>query len=171
MGIRFTSRMADSMYTFTKARNRRLVLVDIENIVGGGISMATQVHAAQSAIEAVVSPRVDDQLVLACGRFSVGIVGFEWAGPHRLKFRSGVDGADLELLDVLESECVGERFAELVLVSGDGIFTDAISRLAMASGIDVTVASRPDACSRRLRMAAKSVLHIDFDPSAFMEAA
>lgn len=41
----------------------------------------------------------------------------------------------------------------------------------MTSGIDVTVASRPDACSRRLRMAAKSVLHIDFDPSAFMEAA
>jgi len=159
------------MYTFTKARNRRLVLVDIENIVGGGISMATQVRAAQSAIEKVITPRVDDQLVLACGRFSVGIVGFEWVGPRRLKFRSGIDGADLELLDVLKSERVEVRFAELVLVSGDGIFTDAISRLAMTSGIEVTVAARPDACSRRLRMAAKTVLHIAFDPSASMEAA
>ncbi len=133
--------------------------------------MATQVRAAQTAIEMVVSPRADDQLVLACGRFSVGIVGFEWAGPHRLRFRSGVDGADLELLDVLETEHVGERFAEVVLVSGDGIFAGTISRLAMTSGTEVTVVTRPDACSRRLRMAAKSVLHIDFDPSASMEAA
>lgn len=133
--------------------------------------MATQVHAAQTAIEAVVSPRANDHLVLACGRFSVGIVGFEWTGSHRLRFRSGIDGADLELLDVLDTERVGDRFAELVLVSGDGIFTDAISRLAMTSAIDVTVAARPDACSRRLRMAAKNVLHVEFDPSAVMEAA
>lgn len=133
--------------------------------------MAVQVHAAQSAIEAVVSPRAGDQLVLACGRQSVGVVGFEWAGRRRLLFRGGIDGADLELLDVLDTEHVGERFAELVLVSGDGIFAEVISRLAKSSGIDVTVAARTGACSRRLRMAAKKVLYIDFDPNAFMEAA
>lgn len=159
------------MYTYKKARNRRLILVDIENIVGGGISMAAQVRGAQTAIDAVVGRRADDQLVLACGRFSVDIVGFEWVGTHRLRFRSGVNGADLELLDVLETEHVGQRFAEVVLVSGDGIFADTISRLAMTSGTEVTVVTRPDACSRRVRMAAKRVLHIDFDPSAFMEAA
>ena len=133
--------------------------------------MAVQVHAAQSAIEAVVSPRAGDQLVLACGRLSVDVVGFEWAGSHRLLFRGGIDGADLELLDVLETENVGERFTELVLVSGDGIFAEIISTLAKTSGIDVTVAARSDACSRRLRMAAKDVLYIEFEPSAFKEAA
>ncbi len=133
--------------------------------------MEAQVRAAQTAIEAVVRPRADDQLVLACRRFSVDIVGFEWVGIHRLRFRNGVDAADLELLDMLETEQIGEWFAEAVLVSGDGIFADTISRLAMTSGTEVTVVTRPDACSRRLRMAAKSVLHIDFDPSAFMEAA
>lgn len=133
--------------------------------------MASQVHAAQTAIDAVVAPRPDDQIVLACGRFSVNTVGFEWAGDRRLVFRSGIDGADLELLDVLETEHIGERFAEVVLVSGDGIFAAAISRLALTSGTDITVVSRPDACSRRLRMAAKNVLHLDFDPNAILEAA
>jgi hypothetical protein len=159
------------MYTSEVAFNRRLVLVDIENIVGGGVSMASQVCAAQAAIEAAVGCRPDDHVVLGCGRFSVDVVGFEWAGAHRLVFRSGVDGADLALLDIIETEHVGERFREVVLVSGDGIFADAISRLALTSDTDVTVASRSDACSRRLRMAAKNVLHIDFDPNALMEAA
>ena len=133
--------------------------------------MATQVRSAQSAIEAAVKPRPNDQVVLACGRFSIDTVGFEWVGARRLKFRSGIDGADLELLEVLETEHVGERFTEVVLVSGDGIFTDAISRLALTSGTDITLVSRADACSRRLRMAAKTVLDLDFDPNAFMEAA
>jgi len=159
------------MYTSRVTFNRRLVLVDIENIVGGGVSMATQVRSAQSAIEAAVKPRPNDQVVLACGRFSIDTVGFEWVGARRLKFRSGIDGADLELLEVLETEHVGERFTEVVLVSGDGIFTDAISRLALTSGTDITLVSRADACSRRLRMAAKTVLDLDFDPNAFMEAA
>lgn len=159
------------MYTFEAALNRRLILVDIENIVGGGVSMASQIRAAQAAIEAAVGSRPSDHGVVACGRFSVDTVGFEWAGAHRLKFRSGIDGADLELLEVLETERVGARFPEVVLVSGDGIFADAISSLALISGTSTTVVTRADACSRRLRMAAKNVLHLDFDPNAFMEAA
>lgn len=159
------------MYTREGKLTRRLILVDIENIVGGGVSMASQVRAAQAAIEALVDPRPGDHVVLACGQFSVDRVGFEWAGAHRLKFRNGIDGADLELLEVLETERVGERFPEVVLVSGDGIFTDAISSLALTSGTSTTVVSRPEACSRRLRMAARNVLELDFDPNAFMEAA
>ncbi|WP_417555871.1 NYN domain-containing protein [Microbacterium sp.] len=171
VGIGFTNRLTGSMYTSEVAFNRRLILVDIENIVGGGDSMASQVRAAQSAIESVISPRPYDHVVLACGRFSVDTVGFEWEGARRLKVRSGVNGADLELLDVLETEHVGERFTEVVLVSGDGIFADSISHLAPASGTDVTVVSRPEACSRRLRMAARNVLDLDFDPNAVLEAA
>ncbi|WP_193597592.1 NYN domain-containing protein [Microbacterium sp. YJN-G] len=159
------------MYTREGAFDRRLVLVDIENVVGGAVTMAGQVHAAQAAIEVVVSPRPNDHVVLACGRSSVRTVGFEWAGPRRLRFRSGIDGADLELLDILESEHVGERFTEVVLVSGDGIFADAISRLALRNDTVVTVVSRPGACSRRLRMAAKRTLHLDYDPNATMEVA
>ena len=131
--------------------------------------MPEQVQAAQAAIAAAVVPRNDDQVVIACGRFSVDVVGFEWRGPRRLVFRAGMNGADLELLEILETEGVGDRFAEIVLVSGDGIFAEVVSRLGLHA--DVTVASRAESCSRRLRMAAKRVLDIDYDPNAIMEAA
>lgn len=156
------------MYTAATI-HRRIVLVDIENIVGGGVSLPGEVHGAQAAIAAAIGPRDHDHVVVACGRFSVDVVGFEWAGPHRLVFRGGSNGADLELLDILETERVGDRFDEVVVVSGDGIFADVVSFLGLRS--DVTVVSRPESCSRRLRMAAKYVLNLDYDPSAFTEAA
>lgn len=159
------------MYTYGVTAHRRLVLVDIENTVGGGVSMASQVRAAQSAIVAAIGSQPADHVVLACGRFSASIVGFEWSGAPRLMVRSGVNGADLELLSVLETEHVGDRFGEVVLVSGDGIFTDAISALALTSGTSTTVVSRPDSCSRRLRLAARNVLDLNFDPNPYMEAA
>lgn len=133
--------------------------------------MASQVHAAQAAISAAIGSRQSDQVVLACGQSSAIVVGFEWDGPRRFKFRRGIDGADLELLDVLESEQVGERFTDVVMASGDGIFTDAISWLAYTSGTDITVVSRPEACARSLRMAAKNVIYLNFDQNALMEAA
>lgn len=157
------------MYTPKPAFGRRIVLIDIENIVGGGVSMPEHVQAAQAAIAAAVVPRNDDHVVIACGRFSVDVVGFEWRGPRRLVFRAGTNGADLELVDNLETERVGDRFTEIVLVSGDGIFSEVVSRLGLHA--DVTVASRAESCSRRLRMAAKRVLDIDYDPNAIMEAA
>lgn len=159
------------MYTIAQAPTRRLILIDIENLVGGGITMASQVHAAQAAIGAAIGTREGDQIVLACGQSSASLVGFEWEGPRRFRFRRGIDGADLELLDVLESEQVGERFTEVLLASGDGIFTDAVSWLAYTSGTEVTVVSRPEACSRSLRMAAKNIIYLDFEQNTLMEAA
>ncbi|PPH30322.1 NYN domain-containing protein [Rathayibacter sp. AY1F9] len=158
------------MYTPEAAQKRRLVLIDIENIVGGGVSRSSQLQVAQEAIRETIGQRPDDLVVLGCGRFSVDIVGFEWQGPRRLVFRPGRDGADLELLEVLETERVEERFEQVVLVSGDGIFTDAVSRLG-AGNVDVTVVSRPDACSRALRMAAAHMLDLIYDHDAFQEAA
>jgi hypothetical protein len=157
------------MYTCGVTSKRRLVLIDIENVVGGGVCMPSQVHAAQAAISSAIGACVGDLIVVSCGRFSVGVVGFEWAGPHRLVFREGANGADLEILDILESERVSERFTDLVLVSGDGIFADIVSLLGLST--EVTVVARERACARRLRMAAKHVLHLDYDTNEFTEAA
>lgn len=158
------------MYTLDLTSARRLVLIDIENIVGGGVRVAEQVRVAQAALTAVIGRRADDHVVLACGRFSVDVAGFEWQGPRRIVFRSGPDGADLELLEVLETERVGERFNQIVLVSGDGIFSDVVANLG-AAGVDVTVVSRPEACSRVLRMAAARTLDLLYDADYFLEAA
>lgn len=158
------------LYTTGVTRGRRLVLIDIENIVGGGVEKPVQVFAAQAALTAAIGQRPDDHIILGCGRFSVAVVGFEWKGSPRLVFRAGRDGADLALLDVLETERVGERFSEVVLVSGDGIFAEAVSRLG-GEGVGVTVVSRPEACARTLRMASAQTLDLAYDVDSFQEAA
>jgi hypothetical protein len=66
---------------------------------------------------------------------------------------SGPDGADLALLEVLAEHDVEGRFDAVVVASGDGIFTDAVSELA-GMGLSTLVISRPEALSRRLRLAA-----------------
>jgi uncharacterized LabA/DUF88 family protein len=74
--------------------------------------------------------------------------------------RSGEDGADLALLDVLLGERVAARFDEVVLASGDGIFTDAVAALGTA-GVDVTVLARSGHCSKRLRLAARHTVLLE----------
>lgn len=74
--------------------------------------------------------------------------------------RSGENGADLALLQVLEQESVAERYDRVVLGSGDGIFAYAAAGL-QAVGVDVTVVSRSDALSRRLGFAVRDVRSMD----------
>ena len=158
------------LYTTEKIEGRRLVLIDIENVVGGGVETTAQLRVAQSAITAAIGSTDGDLVVISCGRFSVNVVGFEWAGPRRLVFRPGADGADLEILDILRSERIAERFSQVVLVSGDGIFANEVSRLA-GSAVDVTVATRPEKCSRVLRMAGTSTVYLTYPSSHLQEAA
>lgn len=159
------------MFTLIPAVKRRIVLIDIENVVGGGITVGEQVREAQAQlVEACALNASQDQVVVACGRASAEVVGFEWCGPHRFVFRAGIDGADLELLELIDSERIAERFTDLLLVSGDAIFTDAIARLG-AAGVNVTIASRPESLSRRMRLAASHTIELHSETQTFLEAA
>jgi len=77
--------------------------------------------------------------------------------------RSGRDGADRALLEVL-AENIAARFAEVVLVSGDGIFADAIAAVA-GQGIHTTVIAHRDGLSRRLELAANTVQFLPDSPT------
>ena len=82
------------------------------------------------------------------------LVGAEWCGPRHVLGR-GESGADKALLEVL-GEDVADRFDEVVLVSGDAIFTKIVSDLT-GHGVVVTVIAHEAALSRRLRLAATRV--------------
>jgi hypothetical protein len=76
----------------------------------------------------------------------------------------GISGADRALVDVLHQEHVAERFVEVVIVSGDGIFADVAAELGQ-QGVVVTVVARQGSLSARLRLAAtRIVLLPDFAP-------
>lgn len=140
-----------------RIKGRRLVIVDIENIIGGAALDPHAVHAVRSQVESAIAVVPGDIVVIGTCHLGLPAVGFTWTSA-RYVLGSGPDGADLALLEVLR-ENIESRFSEAVIVSGDGIFAGRAAQLA-AVGVTITVASRPEALSNRLRMAAHQVVYI-----------
>ena len=131
---------------------RTIHLIDIENLIGSPSPSACHVREIRDFYERTFVRR-GDLVVVACSHHAFGAVAWEWRNV-RLILRSGKDGADLALLDVIAGERVAERFRHVVVASGDAIFTDAVSRLG-AAGVSVTVVSRQKSLSRTLQFASK----------------
>lgn len=138
---------------------RRLVLVDVENIAGGAVVTGAQAREARNLLEQALPARAGDQVVLGVSHASALESGLAWGASARLVVRSGENGADLALLQVLEEERVADRFEEVVVVSGDGIFTNAVSALGAAE-VDVTVVAHGRGCAKRLRFAARRIVYL-----------
>jgi hypothetical protein len=143
---------------------RALHLIDIENLAGDGEPSFAQVRAVQDSYAGRVPFSALDQVVVASGNRTLLSAALGW--PHaRYRMRSGRDGADLELLDVLEYEKVAARFARVIIGSGDGAFAGAAATLA-AAGVRVIVVSRWGSLSSRLAIAANEVIYLDTTRSA-----
>jgi NYN domain len=139
--------------------DRALHVVDIENLAGAAVPSLALVSEVQGRYVACLGFGADDQVVLAASHLGLLNAGLGW--PHaRYRVRSGKDGADLELIDVLEHENVAARFGHVVIGSGDGGFSRAAADLA-ARGIHVTVVSRRASLHPRLAKAARDVIYLD----------
>lgn len=141
---------------------RRLHFVDIENLLGSARPTTHEVTACCKQYNERAAVRPGDLVVVACNHGAALAVGFGWRGV-RLLLRSGQDGADLALLDVIARETIEDRFPAIVVASGDGYFADAVARLARL-GLEVTVVSNRRALSRRLELAARHVVIFDAEP-------
>lgn len=140
---------------------RRLVVVDIENLLGGACLHRRQVKWAKSMLSTTLSLRAPDHVVVGISHVGLLPVGCNW--PRiRYVVRSGPDGADLALLDVLDED-VSARFDEVVIASGDGAFTAAVWELE-DSGVSTTVLARPGTLARSLESAASRVLYVRSSP-------
>jgi hypothetical protein len=133
---------------------RELILIDIENLTG----TCEEVEIAKAALRLVLPGFDDAQRIVACSHHAAPTVAFGFLGARHL-WRSGPDGADLALLDVLENERVDERFERVTTCSGDGIFAASAARLAEAQ-VEVTVVSLPGHLATRLQLAARFVTHL-----------
>ena len=138
---------------------RALHVVDIENLVGAAVPTLDLVSAVQGRYLASLAFGADDQVVLAASHLGLLNAGLGW--PHaRYRVRSGKDGADLELIDVLEHENVAARFTHVVIGSGDGLFGHAAASLA-ARGVRITVVSRWGSLAQGLARVARDVIYLD----------
>jgi hypothetical protein len=134
---------------------RQLILIDVENITATPSPTAEEVETAMALLRGVLPGFDDAPQIVACSHHAASTVAFAFPSARHL-WRSGEDGADLALLDVLQNERVNERFESIIICSGDGIFTEAAAWLAEAD-VDVTVVSLPGHLAARLRLAARGV--------------
>ena len=138
---------------------RTLHLVDVENLSGTGRPDPAWVGQIWSWYQQWVGLGSLDQVVVACNHLALVDTALGWPGA-RYRVRSGPDGADLELLDVLCEENVLDRFSRFVIASGDGVFAAAAASLAAADRW-VIVVSRRESLAARLRLAACEVVWMD----------
>ena len=139
---------------------RTLHVVDIENLAGAGIPTLIQVSMVQDWYLTRLGFGAADQAVLASSH--LGFINTALGWPHaRYRVRSGRDGADLELIDVLEHEDVARRFNHVVIGSGDGMF-GRVAESLRDRGVRVTVVSRPGSLAAALAQAAQNVVYLDF---------
>jgi hypothetical protein len=138
---------------------RRLHLVDIENLAGDSLPSLGQVREVLDLYTGCLGVGGVDQVVIASSHLTWLNAALGWPRA-RYRVRSGPDGADLELLDVLRYENIAGRFTHVAIGSGDGIFALAADGLA-AAGVWVTAVSRRRALSWRLQRAAAEVIYLD----------
>lgn len=134
---------------------RSVHLVDLENLLGGADFSEADVVALMGSYRTVAECLDDDHLIVAtCYRAALSA----WFGcpDARRLVRSGADGADLALLEVIQNEGLARRFDRVVIASGDAIFAPATALLQL-QGAEVVVVSRPDALSTALRIAVRDI--------------
>lgn len=144
--------------TVRPANIRRLYLVDIENAVGGPRPTAHEVAAVRTELAAAYPTHAGDLVIVGVAHNGLLEVGCTWTGVRHVT-RSGEDGADLALLEELD-DSVLRRFDEVVIVSGDHLFSERIAELA-ALGLPTTVIAREESLSTRLRLAATNVVYLE----------
>lgn len=134
---------------------RRLVLIDVENFNGGPVQTPAQARWCRRMIDNWIKPEDGDIVVLAADVTTVTNVYAGWPS-HRILPGYGDNGADLQLLEVMEED-LATRFTEMVLVSGDRIFAEKVSWLA-GQGLPTTVYAHQAGLAKRLAFAAAAVI-------------
>jgi hypothetical protein len=138
---------------------RRLHLVDIENLAGDPLPGLGQVRQVLGLYTGCLAIGAMDQVEVASSHLTMVNAALGWPHAH-YRVRSGPDGADLALLDVLRHENVARRFTHVAIASGDHLFAEEAAHLATL-GVWVTVVSRRRSLSRQLELAAREVIFLD----------
>ncbi len=94
-------------------------------------------------------------IATSCGNAAVGYFG--WPTSAQRLMRSGENGADLALLESYSADEMALKFDRVVIGSGDGIFTDLVVQLSHF-GCQVAIVSRSKSLSKRLRLAASTIV-------------
>ena len=121
-------------------RSRKLVLVDLENVLFGRHETTdlSVLRERSSELQALAQARrSEDQLLVGCNPQLV--FAARGAFPRaKIVVGKGADGADRALLDAFDLDVAFRRFSEVCIVSGDHAFADLAYEVRQA-GLDLRV--------------------------------
>jgi hypothetical protein len=164
-----TTDMSKRGYTAEAFGARTVHLLDVENLLGGTRFTVDEVRSLLGRVCEVARVEAGDSLIVASSHHCAPAAWFGCPQGARRLVRSGPDGADIALGDVISQEGIATRYTRVVIGSGDGFFAEAAAKL-QAAGCHVTVLTRRAGLSRRLRLACPDVRFID-DPANEPEVA
>lgn len=105
---------------------RTLHFIDIENLSESTFLNEESVRESKWEYLEAINPGKGDQFVIGVSHFNLAAATFGWGtGVATYVVRSGEDGADLALLDVMSDRRLTDRFKRVSIASGDGIFAAA----------------------------------------------
>lgn len=116
---------------------RRIFIIDIENAVGCGALSSEDVIREKTSLEEIYSIRESDLVVIGVSHGNNVFPAHSWEGA-RIVLKHGHDGADLALKKVLIQERIEERFDDVVIVSGDGTFSEE-AKMLRRRGVNITI--------------------------------
>ncbi len=148
------------MRTIVRRSHRQFHAVDVENLLGTPRFNQGDITSLKTRYDVIAAVNACAHIALATSH-PAGLLtaGLAWASARRVWY-PGRDGADQALLEVLDEEAIAERFEEVIIGSGDGIFASTAARLA-ARGSRVTVVARRGHLSRALKLSAHEVRYLD----------
>ena len=135
---------------------RSIAIVDVENLLKTTNPTPGAIELVSKTFYSVASVSDDCQTILACSHHCADKAFFEWNQSCVRLQRSGVDGADLALIEHVRSIHNLSDFGHVVSGSGDHLFTDLAWDLRDA-GHTVHVVARRNTLARSLKEAANFV--------------
>lgn len=125
-------------------RSRKIVLVDIENVLDGFHAIASTDEIVRRAVQILGTAearRPSDQVIVGCNPQLAFAVATAFPGAQIVVGR-GHDGADNALIDKFDPDNAAERFTELCIVSGDRAFATITHAAAMRDMTTRVIASQ-----------------------------
>ena len=126
---------------------RKLFLVDIENLVGSGLVYEEEVSQARVDLFSLITPKSKDCVFVAANPMNREAVYEGWPGAL-YNFKYGQDGADLQIIKFFAGIEDLSRYSEVILASGDAGL-EPIARRAKEMGLKIQVVANRTSCSKQ----------------------
>lgn len=140
-----------------EARPRKIVLIDLENMMfGQHASTGSEVNRSAEILELAQARRPTDMLVVGCNP-QLAFTAKDLFPQAQIVTGKGKDGADHALIDTVDLHHAAGRFDELCIVSGDHAFA-TIAHAARQAGLSVRVVAPHFGLSTALRVYADTAV-------------